>query len=71
MLQTGLETFWQFLLPPYESDMFLNTFHDGVILRLLEKNLKTQVEKHELKNVLLILIIETLKLEIVFIKLSV
>jgi hypothetical protein len=51
--------------------MLLNAFHDRVILSLFQEDLKAQIEKHKLKNVLLILVIETLEFDIILVKLSV
>lgn len=46
---------------PYQK--LLNTFHDPIVLGLFQKQLQTQIKKHKLKYVVLILLSEVLKFE--------
>jgi hypothetical protein len=60
-IEIGLEPFRKFPLPSFPEYMSLHPLHDMIILALLEEQLKAQIQKHELKNILLILLSHILK----------
>ena len=53
-IEVGLEAFGNFAFPSLRKYICLYPFHDTITLTLLKKQLKAQIQKHELKHIFFI-----------------